>query len=365
MRATFESLRQHPMFPGIILVPVMMALIFSLFNLSAPPNPERLAENLQLGLVNQDEGIRIPPLNAGSRLAEGFGERFPFKLVEFDTEGAARAALEAEEIVAILLLPPSFTKDIIGDEPVPFSVINGGHLTMAESQISAQLPGMLTTGIAAAVTGIRLAFAKGQLPGTELPVAVTSETIHPLAENASGMAPFVSAFVIWLASLVGAILTFLSLKGVGASGPGAAGVTSLLPIISSGIATLMLAIVVSLTAGTADGFIQFWLTCWALMVVISLLFNGLLALVGLPSLIILVPVVFYQGALGGSQIPLAAAPDWLQAASLGLPFDHVGAVLRSSINGGSNQLDPMILISTLVIGLALIWGKYLISGRKS
>ncbi len=364
MKDTMKSVRANASFWAAIVVPAAITLLFSFFNLTAPPDAARLASTLHIGLVNQDAGTFFPPINVGKRLAQGFATQFPFPLDSFDDEKQARAALEREDIAAIIILPKTFTKDAFGSDPVRFKVVNAGHLTMAATQIAAQLPNMLRAGVGGAIASLRLAIAKGQLPTGKSPVELSVQTIHKPRNAAASMAPFAASYTIWLAAMVGAIMLF---NGTGEvqSARARGLLISLVPILSAGLSSLTLVIILSLTAGLDAGFLAFWATAWVISLVLAWLLNGLLVAFRWPALLLIIPAVFYQVSLGGTQVPLAATPDWLQAVGDMVPFDDIGGILRTKIIGGQNMLPLGPTAAVAGLGLALIWLGNLVWTKKA
>jgi uncharacterized phage infection (PIP) family protein YhgE len=363
MKNAMKSVRKNASFRAALVVPSLITLLFSFFNLTAPPDSARLAMTLHVGLVNQDAGTLFPPINVGKKLAQGFATQFPFPLDSFKDEEQARAALEKEQIAAIIILPKTFTKDAFGNDPVRFTVVNAGNLTMAASQIAAQLPVMLKAGVGAAISSLRLAIAKGQLPTGALPVDLSVETIHKPANAAASMAPFAASYTIWLSAMVGAIMLFNGTGAVSRAGPRARLIAGA-ALLSSGLSSLTLAAILSVTAGLVAGFLAFWATAWAISLALAWLINGLFSVFRWPALLVVVPVVFYQVSLGGTQVPLAAAPDWLQAVGAIVPFEQVGGILRTKIIGGQNILPAGLALWTAGVGLVAIWVGALIWRKK-
>ena len=59
MSSSIDQFRHSELFKPAIMVPAMIMLIFSLFNLTAPADPVRTASAFNLGVVNQDEGLSL------------------------------------------------------------------------------------------------------------------------------------------------------------------------------------------------------------------------------------------------------------------------------------------------------------------
>jgi len=140
---------------------------------------------------------------------------------------------------------------------------------------------------------------------------------------------------------------------------------SLVPVFSAGLSSLTLAIILALTAGIDAGFLAFWAVSWAISLVLAWLLNGLLVAFRWPALLLIIPVVFYQVSLGGTQVPLAATPDWLQAVGNMVPFDDIGGILRTKIIGGQNMLPVAPTVAVAGLGLALIWLENLVWNKKA
>jgi len=94
-----------------------------------------------------------------------------------------------------------------------------------------------------------------------------------------------------------------------------------------------------------------------------LLAMGIFELVGLWSLLVILPTVFYQSVLGGSMAPVAAAPDWLREIGEVIPFDSIGAAYRGVMYDAGGGLPFIWLLSAALIGIILIWGSAIVKGR--
>jgi hypothetical protein len=337
-------------------------LVFSLFNLTGAPDMARVSGAVNIGIVNLDAGLTIPPINVADRAMAGMAQRLPFGRVQFDDEASARAAIAREEIAAILIFPEGFSKAVFSPDPVPFGLVTAGNLTRAESQISGQLPGMIEMALTGAVSSIRLALAKGQMSDATSPLALTVENTFVAKNAAAQVAPFVADFTTWLAAMVGAMLLFQATK-LGAGGTIAAGIRTLVPVAATLIASFVLTITLAATSGISAGFMQMWLSVWIATLALSWLFGGAFSLMGMPVLIIALPLVFYQAAIGGTQMPVAGAADWLAKIGGWLGADQIGAVYRSLIIGGNNAMPwPSVLIAGS-LGLAMIWAAAFVKAK--
>ncbi|WP_068305036.1 ABC transporter permease [Pararhodobacter sp. CCB-MM2] len=344
------ALRERPILRGALIVPSVIALIFSLFNLTVAPDPAAMAAHVTIATVNEDTGLPFPPVNMASRMIEGLGSRLPMHLQAFDTEASARAALEAEEVAALIVFPADFSTAIAGQGPVPLTLVTSGSLTMGEAQMTGALPAMLESGVASAVQGIRLALAQGRMPDMTPPVALQSEVLNAPVNAAARMAPFIANFVTALSALVGGIIGWVGTRGL--AGTRGAALRTLFPVIALPLSAAVLAAIVTSLAG--GSFLALWLAVAGLGIAFGWFFAGSLALFGPLALVVLVPLVFWQPALGGAQMPLAAGPAWLQNASV-LGLDQIGGHYRAILLGGSTGFPWALAGIAAVAGLTMIW----------
>lgn len=362
MSEVLRNLRKHPMFRAALIVPTSIMLIFSTFNLTAPPDPARQAASFQLGVVNFDKGSVFPPIKVSDKVLEGLLGNLPFTVSQIETREAARDALEVGDVAAVLVFPETFTKTAMSSEQVEFEIWNSQHLTIAETAMGAQLPTMLQLGMSAAIASMREALAAGRLPSPEMPVSATVETFNKAQNQASLVAPFVMTSTTWLAAMVGAIMLFLATKEV-PNGTSKAMVRTVLPVISLGLASLALSIVVALTIGDWAMFLPVWLVVWGAALSIGWLINGLFSIFGMWSLLVVLPTAFYQPAVGGVQAPITAAPDWLRSIGEALQFDQLGATYRAVVLGGGSGIPVMQFVWVGLTGLVLIWVGTLAIGK--
>ena len=344
-----QALRERPILRGAVLAPSAIALIFSLFNLSAAPDPAILASHITIATVNHDAGLPFPPINVADRMLSGLSQRLPMQLQAYDSDASARAALEAETVQAVLIFPQGFSTSVSGSDPVPLTLITSGSLTMAEQQLTGALPALLESGVATAVQSIRLAMAQGRMPDMASPVALTAEVLNPPATAAARMAPFVAGFAMALAAMVGGIIGWIGTRGLDSAR--ALRLRIVFPVIAMPVAALVMAAIVTSFSGGA--FFSLWLAIALLGTALSWFAAGSLALFGPAALLVLVPLVFWQAVLGGAQMPMAAAPVWLQwLAPLGL--DQIGAHYRSLIIAGTHPFPWALTAGAAALGLGMM-----------
>jgi len=361
MSSSIAEFRQSKLFKPAIMVPAMIMLIFSLFNLTAPADPERTAAAFNLGVVNQDEGLTFPPMKLASLAMEGIAGSMPFTVTVLDDPEIARSALESGDVATVILFPADFSKLAVGDKNFSIEMWKTEHLTVAETQMASQLQMMIPMALSNAVANLRLAMSKGQMPSLDLTVTADVKTLHSAENTATLPAPFVMTFTSWLAAMVGTILLFLATSQMASLNR--AYVRTLVPVMTMGLASFVLALVVVSTTLQWAQFIGIWLNVWIVSLCLVWLFMGIFELVGLWSLIVILPTVFYQSVLGGSMAPVAAAPDWLREIGEIIPFDSIGAAYRGVMYDAGGGLPFIWLLSAALIGIILIWGSAIIRGR--
>ena len=361
MSSSIAEFRQSKLFKPAIMVPAMIMLIFSLFNLTAPADPERTAAAFNLGVVNQDEGLTFPPMKLASLAMEGIAGSMPFTVTVLDDPEIARSALESGDVATVILFPADFSKLAVGDKNFSIEMWKTEHLTVAETQMASQLQMMIPMALSNAVANLRPAMSKGQMPSLDLTVTADVKTLHSAENTATLPAPFVMTFTSWLAAMVGTILLFLATSQMASLNR--AYVRTLVPVMTMGLASFVLALVVVSTTLQWAQFIGIWLNVWIVSLCLVWLFMGIFELVGLWSLIVILPTVFYQSVLGGSMAPVAAAPNWLREIGEVIPFDSIGAAYRGVMYDAGEGLPFIWLLSAALIGIILIWGSAIIRSR--
>lgn len=359
-----RSITSHGLFRAALMVPTVIALIFSIFTLTAPPDQARISKNVTLGVVNLDEGLTFPPLKVSNIMLGKLTEAMPFRVADFENVEAARAALDSGSITMVLAFPQDFSKQVAGEAPIELTFLNSQHLSMIESQIGMQAPQLLQAAFSAGIATFREALKAGQIPDGNLPVSLNIETLHPAKSAASLVAPFTLVYTTWLGALVGALMLFIASRAAGT--PVVRGAfRTWVPIVSAGVAALATSLVVSLVTRDWTLFLPVLVTFWSLQLVIGWMMNGLFSTFGYSALIIVFPTAFYQTALSGAQIPKLAAPEWLLSIYGALPFEVVGRAFRDVIYRSEVVLPLEVMGITAAIGLGMIWFGAALTRKKA
>jgi len=359
MPSPLSDFRRSELFKPAILVPTLIMLIFSIFNLTTPSDPARIASGFKLGIVNQDSGPSIPLIS--TQAIKVISKSLPFRVALLENPEIAREALSKGEVATVLIFPENFTQLAFSDKNLNIKILNSQHLTIAETQMAAQLPATIQMALSTFVSSLRLAKSNNQAPNPGMLVTADVETLYAAKSLASLPAPFVMSFTSWLASMVGSILLFLGTKQM--SLLNRAYVRTVVPIMTMGVASLALALIVTLTTLQWEAFFMVWLNVWLVTICLVWFFLGVFEIIGLSALIIILPTVFYQSVLSGSMMPVSAAPEWLELIGTSVPFDSIGAAYRSIIYGSDGSLPFTYLFSAALIGIVLSWGSAIFKGR--
>ncbi|MGB0545199.1 MAG: ABC transporter permease [Candidatus Pseudothioglobus sp.] len=359
MPSSIHDFRRSNLFRAAIIVPTLIALIFSIFNLTAPNDPEKISSNFRLGIVNLDSSTSFPLIS--TQAIKAISRSLPFRVKLFKDSEGAETALSNGQISSVIIFPEDFSDLALSQESLNIKVINSDHLTISETQIASQLPSTFQLGLSAFISNLRLAKFQNKAPSSEMPIQIELENLYEAQSLASVPSPFVMSFVAWLSSMVGSVLLFLATSQMPYLNR--AYIRTVIPIMTMGLSSLALALVVTFTTLQWEVFFMSWMVSWLIGICLSWFFLGVFATIGLFGLLVILPVVFYQSALSGTMIPLTAAPDWLEFIGSMVPFDSIGSTYRSVIFGSNGSIPFLWLGSAAIIGLFLSWVSDILRGR--
>lgn len=363
MKTHIDTFFKAPMARQTVVVPILIMFIFSVFTLTAPTDPARTVQAVRLGVVNKDTGLPMPPVKLSERMLGALGGQLPFMLAPYDSREAALADLEAGELSAFLVFPEAFSATAMAGPQAAFEIVASPAVTIAEFQVVQQLEQMLPAAMSAGVASMKLAMAEGRMPTGEMPVAATITTLGETPPMARLQAPFAMLYTTWLAALVGAVMMVIATRKRSDRGTVAL-IRTLVPVGVVGLASLGLSLVVGATAGWGS-FLPAWGVVWPSALALTWLFIGLMSVLGLWLIALLLPLAFYQSAIGGVMAPAAAAPDWLATLTSWAGLDRLGAAYRAAVHG-VGPAYPLALVAILaLVGLALIWIKSAIPVRNA
>jgi hypothetical protein len=359
MPSSISDFRRSELFKPAIIVPTVIMLIFSIFNLTAPSDPARILSSFELGIVNEDLGPSLPLIS--TQAIKGISKSLPFRVTLLKNSETARDALLKGQVSSVITFPENFSQLALSNKNLSIDILNSQHLTMSETQIASQLPSMLQMALSTFVSNLRASKLNNQGSNVGMMVTTNVETMFKAKSLASLPAPFVMSFTTWMASMVGAILLFLGTRQMAFLNR--AYVRTIVPVMTMGFASFALATVVTLTTLQWEVFLMTWLSVWLVCVCLTWLFLGVFEIIGLSALLIILPLVQYQSALSGSVAPVSAAPDWLERIGTAVPFDAIGAAYRAIIFGSDASLPYIWLLSAALMGIVLSWGSAIFKGR--
>ncbi len=283
-------------------------------------------------LVILDRPADLPgggSLAVGEKLREQLlsNEKLPIKWTVLDSEQAAREALDAREYYGALILPADLSSGIASisgaapQQPTVRILVSEGLNAQAStvvrqglgqvmSMAGAELSRSMLAGIAQNSQQLPVAAAQALLA----PIQVQEETVHPVgANNASGSAPGLLTQIMWMGSLVSAMMLFLAGgKAVqdGAGRPAAVAWQPVIGIVIAGIASGFLVWTASSWYGMELAHsLDTWLFLWLAAAAFYMLQSALLNWIGFPAMGILVLLMFFSMPL------LNMAPEFLTETS--------------------------------------------------
>ncbi len=176
MASSINDFRRSKLFRAAIIVPTVIALIFSIFNLTAPNDPEKISSNFKLGIVNLDKSKSFPLLS--TQAIKSISRSLPFRVGLFKDSENAKTALAKGEISSVIIFPEDFSEQALGKKSISVKVINSDHLTASETQIASQLPSTFQLGLLALLLIVPVVFYQPALSGTVIPLTAAPEWLE-------------------------------------------------------------------------------------------------------------------------------------------------------------------------------------------
>ncbi|MBO9605220.1 MAG: DUF3533 domain-containing protein [Paenibacillaceae bacterium] len=285
-------------------------------------------KEIPVALVVQDQPVKLPngdTLAVGEQLKEKLtaNGQLPFRWTLLGSEEEARAGMDGRDYYGALVLPADLSAGVAsltGAAPKPATVkvigndgLNAQAATVVKQALgqamrmaNAELSKSLLDKLGQQTQQVPLAAAKALLA----PMNVQEETVHAAGvRNASGNAPGMLTQIMWIGSLVAAMLLFLARGAAlrtGANKWPAFAWQSVLGLALTGAASGFLVWM----AGSWYGMElaragDTWLFLWLVGAVFFLLQSALLNWIGFPAMGILVLLMFFSMPL------LNMAPEFL------------------------------------------------------
>ena len=261
----------------------------------------------------------------------------------------------------LLIVPEEFSAKAMAGEPTAVRVVNTQHLSVAEAQFGAALPGQLQANMSLAVTLVRQALARGvpPNPGAPLPVSAEVQTLHAVTDGRALLAPFcldVSRVAVGscrrhhAARRLAAFRQSLLDDSRGRSAhPAAHRHRRRRHLVRDPRRRF-------LRRSVGPVFFAPWFYLWLVGLAAAWLFMGLFSVFSFFAIVVALPLAFYQGPIAGVIAPAAAAPGWLAWVADILPLDDLMFGMRAILIGGPDGAVPLgTVFVVLLVGLALIW----------
>ncbi|EFM08578.1 YhgE/Pip N-terminal domain protein [Paenibacillus curdlanolyticus YK9] len=289
-------------------------------------------KNVPVALVVLDQSVDLPTggkLAIGETLKEKLtaNKQLPLTWTVVATEEEARAGLDDREYYGALVLPADLSAGVASImSPTPKAAT---ALVIANEGLNSQAATVVKQGLGLAIKMVNTELSKsmleqmgkatGQIPVASAqallsPINVTEETVHAVGtNNATGNAPGMLTQIMWMGSLVTAMVLFLSNGSARKTGAGRWGTLIAQPIVGTvfvGFGSGFLVWMASswygmeLAQATAT-----WMFLWLAGSAFFLLQSALLNWIGFPAMGILVLLMFFSMPL------LNMAPEFLSAAS--------------------------------------------------
>ena len=106
-----------------------------------------------------------------------------------------------------------------------------------------------------------------------MPIQIESENLYEAQSLSSIPSPFVMSFITWLSAMVGSALLFLSTNQMTLLNR--AYVRTVIPVMTMGVSSFTLALVVTLTTMQWEVFFMSWFFSWFICVCLSWFFLGM------------------------------------------------------------------------------------------
>ena len=122
MPSSISQFRRSELFKPAIIVPIVIMLFFSIFNLTAPSDPARIAYAFELGVVNKDIGPSLPLVS--NQAIKTLSKSLPFRLTIIKDSATAREALSRGEVASVITFPENFSQLALSDDKLNIEILN-------------------------------------------------------------------------------------------------------------------------------------------------------------------------------------------------------------------------------------------------
>lgn len=376
-------LKQKRLWIGIVIVFVVIMVFGAAMMgsvLGAKP------KELPVALVVLDQPAGLPTggtLETGKMIREKLtaNTQLPINWVIVGSEEEAREGLDNHEYYGVLLLPADLSSGLLSlatPAPKPATVqiiVNEGMNTQASTVVK-QVLGQVMKGVSLELSTQllgQIGQQTEQIPVSAAqalltPIVVKEEAVHPVGiNNASGNAPGLLTQTMWIGSLVTGLLLFIVTQWTMAAGArrrwtviaSQTGVGLVVICALSGFLVWMASSWYGMELAQAmDTWLFLWLAGSAFFLLQSSLFNW----IGLPSIGILVLLMFFSMPVlnMAPELLSQATQDWLYSWT---PLRFVASGLREVMYfGGLESVSSNATVVWWIAGVCLV--VVLASGLK-
>lgn len=376
-------LKQKRLWIGIIIVFVAIMVFGAAMMgsvLGAKP------KELPVALVVLDQPARLPTgesLEAGKMVREKLtaNTQLPISWEIVGSEAEARVGLDNHQYYGVLLLPADLSSGLLSlatlaPKPATVQIIVNEGMNTQASTVVKQVLGQVMKGVSLELSMQflgQIGQQTEQIPVSTAqalltPIVVKEEIIHPVGiNNASGNAPGLLTQTMWIGSLVTGLLLFLVTQWTMAAGArrrwtviaSQTGVGLVVICALSGFLVWMASSWYGMELAQAvDTWLFLWLAGSAFFLLQSSLFNW----IGLPSIGILVLLMFFSMPVlnMAPEFLSQATQDWLYSWT---PLRFVASGLREVMYfGGLESVSSSATVVWWIAGVCLV--VVLASGLK-
>jgi YhgE/Pip-like protein len=342
-------------------------------------------KELPVALVVLDQPAELPTggsIAAGEMMKEKLtaNKQLPISWEMVSSEAEVREGLDRHEYYGALVLPADLSSGLLSlptPAPQPATIqilVNEGMNTQASTavkqilgqvmkavslELSTQLLGQIGQGTGQISVGAAQALIA--------PIVIKEEIVHPVGvNNASGNAPGLLTHVIWIGSLVTGLLLFMGTQIAVASGANRRNVIWRQTVVGLVIVAALSGFLVWMASSwygmeltqAVDTWLFLWLAGSVFFVLQSSLFNW----IGLPSIGILVLLMFFSMPVLNiaPEFLSQATQDWLYSWT---PLRFVAAGLREVMYfGGMDSVSSNASVLWAIAGTFFV--VLLVSGVK-
>jgi YhgE/Pip-like protein len=375
-------IKQKRLWIGIVVVFVVLMVFGAAMMgsvLGAKP------KDLPVAIVVLDQEADLPTggtLDVGGMVQEQLlaNRALPVSWEIIGTEAEAREGLAQGDFYGVLVLPSDLSSGLLSlacpapQPPTVQIIINEGLSTQAST--------VVRTVLQQAMRGVSLQLStqllgqigqqSEQIPVTAAqallsPIVVKEEIVHPVGvNNASGNAPGLLAQIMWIGSLVTGLLLFVLNGKVIADGARRGTIIVTQTIIGLGVIAALSGFLVWMASAwygmELTHAIDTWLFLWLAGTTFFLLQSALFNWIGLPSIGILVLLMFFSMPLlnMAPEFLSQATQDWLYSWT---PLKFAAAGLREVMYiGGIDAGSSNVVVLWGITGVFLV--VLLASGLK-